>query len=168
MKMIKVDEVFSKDLIMVVADLANEIWHEHYSMILASDQIDYMVEKYQSEEAIGSQIIDGYKYYLAEVDGEYVGYIGMQPQREDGKMFIRKVYVLKEYRGLGIASRFFELANEIAKNEGLTTLWLTVNRQNIDSVAVYRHEGYETVREEDTPIGKGFVMNDYVMEKTVE
>lgn len=164
MNKVKMNEVYSKNLIQNVADLANEIWHEHYGDLLPAGQIDYMVEKFQSEEAIGRQIIGGYKYFLAEVDGQYVGYIGIRPEIDQKKVFISKAYLLKEYRGRGIFRQMFEHVVMLAKNWGCTILWLTVNRGNEGSIAAYKHLGFEILREEDSPIGEGYVMNDYIME----
>ena len=36
--------------------LASEIWHEYWVCILSKGQIDYMLKKFQSKEAIDDQI----------------------------------------------------------------------------------------------------------------
>ena len=52
-----------------------------------------------------------------------------------------------------------------ARDQGMASLMLTVNKHNAGSIAVYRKAGF-TVREEARfDIGNGFVMDDYVMEK---
>ena len=45
-----------KDEIKELAQLAGEIWHEYWPCILTEAQINYMVEKFQSEKAIIEQI----------------------------------------------------------------------------------------------------------------
>lgn len=35
-----------------LAELASEIWHEYFVSIISKEQIDYMVEKFQSYEAL--------------------------------------------------------------------------------------------------------------------
>ena len=167
MKKVVMDEVFSKKLIMTVADFADEIWHEHYDEMLADGQVDYMVRKYQSEEAIEKQISEGYKYFLVKVDGEYAGYIALRADMDARKLFISKAYLLREFRGKGIFSEMIRYVNTMAENMGCNTLWLTVNRGNTDSIQVYEHIGFFKVRKEDSPIGNGYVMNDYVMEYKV-
>ena len=48
---------------------------------------------------------------------------------------------------------------------GRSVIWLTVNKYNDGSIAVYNKAGF-TVREEAIfDIGNGFFMDDYVMEK---
>ncbi|MEO1763642.1 MAG: GNAT family N-acetyltransferase, partial [Cyanobacteria bacterium J06629_18] len=41
---------------------------------------------------------------------------------------------------------------------------LTVNKRNYHSIAFYKHIGFEIVDYVEMDIGKGFVMDDYVME----
>ncbi len=150
-----------------VAALADEIWHEHYKTILKKEQIDYMVDKYQSVPAITGQLEKGYRYFLVEIDKEYAGYIGLVFPPENGRLFLSKLYVAKKFRGKGVASLMFQKALSLAKEVQADIIWLTVNRGNTDSVSVYRHWGFETVRTEDTKIGNGFEMNDYIMEYQV-
>ena len=61
MELIKVKNEDIKDL----AKLTDEIWHEYWPCILSAEQIDYMVEKFQSENAIFNQIKnENYTYYF--------------------------------------------------------------------------------------------------------
>lgn len=53
---------------------------------------------------------------------------------------------------------------ELCKLRNLNKIWLTVNKRNFRSIDVYKHFGFETVREEYTDIGAGYVMDDYIME----
>ena len=39
-----------------LAALASKIWHEYWPCILTNEQINYMVEKYQSINAISGQL----------------------------------------------------------------------------------------------------------------
>lgn len=82
-----------------VARLAAEIWQEYYVSIITIEQIDYMIEKFQSAPAITDQIHhQGYEYYLIHNgDGSIAGY--MSAREEDGKLFLSKFYIGKEYRG---------------------------------------------------------------------
>ena len=40
----------------IVADLAKEIWTEHYTPIIGWQQVEYMLEKFQSATEIENQI----------------------------------------------------------------------------------------------------------------
>ena len=39
-----------------VAELAHEIWNEHYEEILGKEQIAYMLDMFQSEKALKNQM----------------------------------------------------------------------------------------------------------------
>lgn len=41
--------------IRALAALATEIWHEYFTAIISKEQIDYMVEKFQSYPALKKQ-----------------------------------------------------------------------------------------------------------------
>lgn len=73
--MIEITEV--KD-IKELANLASDIWHEYWVDILSPEQIDYMVEKFQSENAILNQIkSENYTYFFIKSEGQNAGYIGL-------------------------------------------------------------------------------------------
>jgi ribosomal protein S18 acetylase RimI-like enzyme len=62
----------------------------------------------------------------------------------------------------------FQKFIEICKLRNLKTIWLTCNRNNTESLAVYEHLGFKKVREEVADIGNGFVMDDYIMEYEIQ
>lgn len=152
--------------IAAAAKLAAEIWREHYVSLITREQIDYMLEKFQSVPAITEQIErGGYAYYLIRGEDADVGYMAMR--EADGKLFLSKFYIAKPYRGRGYASRADEYLERLCRERGLTAIWLTVNRDNASSIAVYTKKGFRTVREQAADIGNGFIMDDYVMEKEI-
>ncbi len=60
---IKAVKVVGKKLIPVVESLAYSIWREHYTPIIGRHQVEYMLEKFQSKEALLNQIEkEGYIY----------------------------------------------------------------------------------------------------------
>lgn len=150
--------------IAALAALAGEIWVQHYTGILGEKQVAYMVDKFQSEKAIAGQIADGYRYYFILADGIPAGFTGICTLPEERVLFLSKLYLRKEMRGQGIARAALDFLTEICRGESLSKIRLTVNRHNDGSIAVYRHLGFATVREQKADIGGGFYMDDYVME----
>lgn len=146
-----------------VAELATIIWHEHFKVILSPEQIDYMVEKFQSYNAIKKAVTeDGYVYYMAESNDDLLGYLGIRDEGE-GVIFISKVYVRNDKRRCGIATQLLErLKNDFPEAR---KWYLTVNKYNYGSISVYEKRGFNKVKDLVTDIGNGFVMDDYVMEK---
>lgn len=159
MELIKVK---TKKQIEETAKLASEIWHEHYSSIISEEQIDYMVEKFQSAEKISKQIKkENYEYYNFVEDNKSVGYFGFVEQ--DGEaLFLSKIYLLKSERGKGFSRKAFEFLKKEAKKRGLSKIWLTVNKGNKHSIEIYKKFGMYIERTQIADIGGNFVMDDYI------
>ena len=158
-------KIQSETDIELLAATANEIWHEYFPCILSNEQIDYMVEKIQSKQPMTEQIADGYLYYLVQLNDNIIGYIGLHPEKE--KLFLSKLYLKQEARNHGYASQMLQFIEQIARELGLSSIYLTVNKNNEHSIAVYKKKGFLTVKDQVADIGNGFVMDDYIMEKTI-
>ena len=89
-----------------LAALADEIWHEYWPALIGDAQTDYMVENFQSLEAIERDMREhAYEYWFmrAEDDGRIAGYTGGRVEPETNRFFISKVYLRAEERGKGFA-----------------------------------------------------------------
>lgn len=154
------------DQLKQIADLAEIIWNEHFTPIIGKKQVDYMIEKFQSYPALKEQIADGYEYYQIFDKDEFCGYTGIHPG-EDNRLFLSKLYIKKECRGRHLASLAFSFLKDICQKRGYSAIWLTCNKQNKNTLSVYRHLGFETIDTQEADIGDGFIMDDYIMEYTI-
>ena len=147
-----------------IAELADVIWHECFTDIISEGQIDYMVEKFQSYDAMTKQIIaQDYSYYSVREGGELCGYIGVKPEKGD-RFFLSKLYLRSDMRGKGIGSLMLKRVFEEAGASGKKRVYLTVNKHNDRAIAVYKKAGFVIADEAVTDIGSGYVMDDYIME----
>ncbi|WP_298903916.1 GNAT family N-acetyltransferase [uncultured Psychroserpens sp.] len=163
--MTEIRAVKSKDDCNAIAQLANIIWREHYTPIIGRDQVSYMLDKFQSSEAIKQQIEDGYKYYAISYNMVLVGYLAIK--KNDHTMFLSKIYISKDFRGLGIGKTALNFIDQEATNHACKTITLTVNRFNTNSINAYEKLGYIKTRTAIKDIGEGYVMDDYIMERTL-
>ena len=154
------------ELVYSLSAVADDIWHEHFTPIIGEAQVDYMLDKFLSPEALVEQINSGYEYFLFSYDYTFAGFMGIN--EENDSLFLSKLYIHKDFRGKRIASYMFQKLIEICKLRDLKKIWLTCNRHNTNTLAVYEHLGFKTVREEATDIGGGFVMDDYIMEYEIK
>jgi GNAT superfamily N-acetyltransferase len=160
-----IQQVKSSSDIESVAALAQQIWRQHFPAIIGMPQVEYMLEKFQSVEAINSQLQSGTEYFIAILNNEPVGYTALVPDIENRKIMISKIYILENSRGLGAGSQLLEFIENEARRKSINTLWLTVNRFNDEPITWYKHKGFKTVDEVKKDIGGGFFMDDYIMEK---
>lgn len=150
-----------------VAELAEKIWHECFPGIISEGQIDYMVEKFQSYNAMTKQLSEqNYTYFAVREDGELCGYIGAKPENDE-RYFLSKLYLRKDKRGRGIASQMLGKVFDEGKNCGKSKVYLTVNKHNEQAIAVYKAKGFTVADTAVTDIGNGYVMDDYIMEYTL-
>ena len=164
---VKIVEVQSKEQVAEVARLADITWREHYTPIIGQAQVDYMLEKFQSEEAIADQIAEGYQYYLLTEEGAGKGYLAVVQDKDENSLFLSKIYVLKSARGCGYGRKLLAYAENLCREQGLKTIWLTVNKNNTASIAWYLEMGFSKTGPIVQDIGNGFVMDDYRMEKCI-
>ena len=176
--MIQFRRIVTANDVSEVAALAREIWTDHYVSIIGRDQVEYMLENFQSEQAIGEQVRKGYEYYFitehgsaadcAGSEAEPGGYIALLPDARTASMFVSKIYVLKRLRGRGLGGAAIEFAEARCRASGLHTLWLTVNKNNKGTIAWYEARGFRNMGSVVMDIGDGFVMDDLKMVKRVE
>lgn len=161
---ISISKIESDSELRELAILAEKIWYECFTEIISEAQIDYMVEKFQSYEAMKRQLAEqGYSYLAVREDGELCGYIGVKPEVDD-RFFLSKLYLRSDKRGRGIASLMMQKVFEKARECGKKSVYLTVNKHNDHAIDVYKSMGYSIIDEVVTDIGGGFVMDDYIFE----
>ncbi len=158
--------VESEDDIKLTAELADIIWHEHYSTLISVEQIDYMVNNFQSVEAIKNHIAnENFTYKLLLEGDQPVGYIGIVNKSEDvDYLFLSKCYLLSDVRGKGYGYETFKHVVDIAKERSLKSIRLTVNKHNEIALNAYKSWGMQAISSVEVDIGQGFIMDDYVME----
>lgn len=148
-----------------LARLAHEIWNEYFTSIISQSQIDYMVERFQSYDAMKKAIMeDGYTYYLLYED-KLIGYLGVKCEEE--RVFLSKLYLHKDVRGKGYSSILLNQAIEYAKEHDKKAIYLTCNKYNDHSLKVYAHKGFKTIDSVVTDIGEGYVMDDHILQLTI-
>ncbi|QKF07688.1 GNAT family N-acetyltransferase [Berryella wangjianweii] len=155
-----------------LSHLAKRIWFGYWPALIGADQTAYMVERFQSLEAIERDMaLHGYEYWLIEArdddaaESQVVGYTGGCAEPSTSRFFISKIYLLPEARGRGTARTTVEFYERLARERGLSALYLTVNKGNELGIRAYRGTGFRVVEAVVSDIGQGYVMDDYIMQK---
>ncbi len=79
-----------------VAVLAYKIWNQHFVPIIGQEQVDYMVDKFQSKSAMAGQMESGYEYFYLSESGQEKAYLAIVPDESAKRMMISKIYVEME------------------------------------------------------------------------
>ncbi len=158
--------VCSEEQIATTASLATTIWSEHYTSIIGSEQVEYMLHNFQSVKVIREQIEDpNISYYLIESGSDTVGYCSVH--KEDSHLFISKLYLVQSARRQGLGRKTIRFIEQLARDLGLESLKLTVNRHNLVAIKAYKKLGFNNDGTQIKDIGNGFVMDDYCYVKHV-
>ncbi len=163
--MIKLKPATTKADYKCISKLAHTIWHEHYISIISLEQIDYMLEKYNSVKSIEERVQAGMLFYCMTYNNEPVGYVAIENNTD--YLYISKLYVLKAFRGKKIAKMAMLFTESMAKSQNISTIKLNVNKYNTNSILAYEKMGFVKIASTIENIGNGFVMDDYVMEKQI-
>jgi diamine N-acetyltransferase len=112
-----------------------------------------------------------YRFRVAEVDGEMVGYVKLGPsalpiETDKRAIELRQIYVLKEHHGSGIAAALSEWAIDEARRLGAEELYLTVYIDNHRARRFYERYGFEAVGRYDFMVGSQ-ADEDIIMRKTL-
>ncbi len=136
-------------------DFMTPIWRETYAEILPKAQVEYLIEKYFSLEAIAEYCKKGYRYFYV-TDGEVCGVVVIWEKERE--VHLDKLYLLPEARGKGYADFVFGELKKIGKD-----ITLNVSRENVRAVKCYRKNGFLVESELEIPLEKGMVNFDYRM-----
>lgn len=160
----------------LLADIAGEIWRGYWPSLIGEEQTEYMIEQFQSFEAIRTYMAErDYEYWLlvaTEGEGDdaaktIVGFTGGRSEADSNRFFISKIYLYPEARGHGYARRVIEFYEDLCFARGHVAMYLTVNKHNDLGIRAYIGTGFETIDSVETDIGQGFIMDDYIMQLTL-
>jgi ribosomal protein S18 acetylase RimI-like enzyme len=159
-----IQKVYKTTEIQTVEKLAHKIWNDHYSPIIGQNQVDFMLEKFQSFNAINEQIKNGYEYFLISEHNKPIGYLCLLEDNATKKIMISKIYIDLNKRGAGFGNKLIDFTKKLAQKRKINTIWLTVNKNNSNSIKWYKKLNFKITKEVVMDIGNGYVMDDYVME----
>jgi diamine N-acetyltransferase len=153
----------SKEELWLVRELALEIFPVTYREIVEPEQIDYMMELFYTPENLLKQFESGQVFLIIYREGKASGYASYTPLNESGEYKLNKIYVDTRLQGKGLGRSLMNDVIARVKDAGGISLQLNVNRFN-KAVGFYKSMGFVLNKEELLDIGRGYFMDDYVME----
>lgn len=153
----------TREDIPLISALAHEIWPPTYSQLMTHDKLEYMLDLIYSEESLRRQMDNGHEFMLVS-DGPHDTGFASIAETAPSAYKLHKIYVLPSQQGKG-TGRF--IIDHIVKEitwRGANALRLNVKRDN-PALHFYEKLGFAVIGEEDIDIGRGYFMEDYIMEK---
>ncbi len=150
----------------ILADVADRIWRSHYITMISIAQIEYMLDGRYVPERLRNYVDSQERWlWMLRVGGVPAGYCSCSLGEAADAMKLEQLYLLADYKGLGLGGRMLRHVEAKTRALGRTRLYLTVNKGNTDSIAIYLKSGFVVREEAVFEIGNGYVMDDFVMEK---
>jgi ribosomal protein S18 acetylase RimI-like enzyme len=149
----------------MIRALAMQIWPDTYAKILSPQQIRYMMNMMYSEQSLLSQMKSNHQFIIVYNTGVPIGFASYS-EKAPTIYKLHKIYLKPKQQGRGSGKFIIEQIINDVKPKGAEILQLDVNRNN-KAKGFYEKMGFEVVGEKNTDIGNGYLMEDYVMEKTL-
>lgn len=152
------------DDINVIRDLAYVTWPVAYAEILSREQLAFMLEKFYSDQALEERFALGHEFLIAEDGLGALGFASFDCTGENSHL--HKLYVLPSAQGKKLGELLLKKVIFHSRENGCQRLTLNVNRFN-KARFFYEKQGFSIDREEDIAIGNGYLMEDYIMGKSI-
>lgn len=151
-----------------IAALARVVWQHTYPGIISQQQIDFMLaQRYQPPRMREELTMADVWWDQLTLDGQLAGFVSCLLSGQPGEMKLDKLYVDPQRQRMGIGARLVDHVVARALAVGCQTLILAVNKTNQQAIAAYRKQGFAIRESVCVDIGGGFVMDDFIMARTL-
>ena len=151
----------------LIKDLAYKIWPVCYANILTDDQITYMLDNFYSIENLENCIQQNHQFVILYQDQQPLGFASYQINVNSAQQAkLHKLYVDTTQHKKGLGKKLIQFVENQAQLQAQNAVFLNVNIHN-NAVNFYKKQGYSILKSEVIPIGNNYVMDDYVMIKTI-
>jgi GNAT superfamily N-acetyltransferase len=149
--------------------LARTVWLSHYPPIIGLAQTEYMLRQRYEPDAIRAELASGTIWWdVLREDGTMQAFASSFQADEARALKLDKLYVNPARQRQGLGARLLHHVCERARKLGYEKVILAVNKRNHNAIAAYRKHGFDVAEAVVKDIGGGFVMDDYIMKKTVK
>jgi ribosomal protein S18 acetylase RimI-like enzyme len=162
----KITAAYTREQFETMEALGRRIVPDFYAQYLPAECGSWLVEASHTVQAFEAQVGEGYRHYMVGIGDEVVGYFALH--EEDRTMVLTQFYLLKEWRGRGIGQGVMDFVHREAEELRVKKIELLVFRKNAAAVGLYRKNGFLVAAEVITPMGMGYSVEDYVMQKSFD
>lgn len=146
----------------ILAAIAKQTFYDTFTGTCTEADMQSFLEEYFNETQLAKEVGNPDDlYFFAEADGTPVGYIrfmedysSLPLMKQWKSLELKRIYVLKEYHGLGIAQRLMDFMMDYAIKNEYKAVWLGVWEHNVRAQKFYEKYGFKNSgHTHDFPIG---------------
>ena len=138
----------SSDAAKILA-ISRKTFYESFNHMNTPENMDAYMNKAFTIEKILSELFNPFsEFYMAVKDDEVIGYLkvnkcpAQSDIRDDHSLEIERIYIDRNYQGMGLGTKLLEKAKERARELGLEYVWLGVWEKNTDAIRLYQRLGF--------------------------
>ena len=143
--------------------LAKKTFYDTFTGTCTEDDMSDFLETFYNENTLAEEVSNNsFQYFFAELDEEIVGYIlfsdgevSFDEIKGSTALELKRLYILNEYHGKGIAHDVMNFFLDYAMAQGYDVAFLGVWEHNLKAQKFYKKHGF--IMSEHThpfPIGK--------------
>ena len=161
----------SLDDILDLQKIYRQTFFETFSEQNSEENMRIFLDKAYSEEKLKSEIENKEsETFLAVENQKILGVLKINTgnaETESGlenSLEIQRIYILKEFKGLGIGTVFMHLAEKKARELGVSFIWLGVWEKHFPAQKFYMDKGFRRFSEHAFVLGDD-IQTDFLMKK---
>jgi len=130
-------------------------WISTYSSFIPENDLRSYFDIHYTEASFLKMFNDPLtQVFVAERDDHIAGYARLFFNREQNRLYVPSLYLLRDFQGQDIGIRLLETAEEYTAEKGLDELWIGVMVKNRKALLFYRKVGFQFVGEEPFAMGR--------------
>lgn len=135
-----------------LTSIARQTFVEAYGHLISREDMLKHLDEFYFEQRQREELTRASLHTLfAFVGRALVGFAQLEREtppecvKDPSALMLKRLYVLRQWHGKGVAHALFDAVVETAWQQGLGSLWLSVWEQNPRAIAYYRKMGFEEV-----------------------
>ena len=129
-----------------VQKIAKVSWNATYEGIIPLEIQDSFLKSAYNDEQMKLRL-ERSVIYVAEVEGQVVGFANYSPVRDGGEVELAAIYLHPDFQGLGTGTALLQRA--VSELDGLKEIYINVEKDNTIGMNFYKAKGFEIVEEFD-------------------
>jgi ribosomal protein S18 acetylase RimI-like enzyme len=161
----------TNDDVAVLSAIATQTFFDTFTGTCTDADMQGFLEEYFNESRLAKEVSDDNNFYFfAEYDGTPVGYLqfmedysGLPLMKKWKALELKRIYVLKEFHGKGIAQQLMDFTLAYAGEHRYEVVWLGVWEHNNRAQQFYKKYGFvDSGHTHDFPIGNTPQMDNWL------
>lgn len=142
--------------------IARQTFYDTFTGTCTEEDMHGFLDRYYSVEQLSRELLDEETFcFFVEADGIPVAYLQFKESYESfpeikkwKALELKRIYVLKEFQGKGIAQKLMDFFLDFAKEKNYEAVWLGVWEHNLRAQKFYGKYGFvNSGYTHDFPIG---------------